>query len=110
MLDIAWPELMVIGAVALVVIGPKDLPRVMRTVGQWVGKARRTMQDVQRSFEQLSYETEVAERLQRQAKTPPAPSPAAAPDVTPSHPLPSSVIPPTDPTSAVLPDDDRTKL
>ena len=65
MLDIAWPELVVIGAVALVAIGPKDLPKVMRTVGQWVGKARHMMQDVQRSFEQLNYETEVAERLRK---------------------------------------------
>lgn len=33
-------ELLIIAVVALVVIGPKDLPRVMRTVGQWVGRAR----------------------------------------------------------------------
>ena len=42
MLDIAWPELVVIGAVALVAIGPKDLPKVMHTLGQWAGKARGT--------------------------------------------------------------------
>ncbi len=40
MFDFAWSELAVIAVVALVVIGPKDLPRVMRTVGIWVGKAR----------------------------------------------------------------------
>ena len=38
MFDIAWSEFMLIGAVALVVIGPKDLPKAMRTVGQAVGK------------------------------------------------------------------------
>jgi sec-independent protein translocase protein TatB len=96
MLDIAWPELVVIGAVALVAIGPKDLPKVMRTVGQWVGKARHMMTDIQRSFEQLNYETEVAERLQKDqmqkdARTEPAPvmTPTAPPH-------PSSPVTPAD--------------
>ncbi len=40
MFDIAPTELLIVALVALVVIGPKDLPRVMRTVGQWVGRAR----------------------------------------------------------------------
>lgn len=40
MFDIAPSELMLVAAVALVVIGPKDLPRAMRFVGQWVGRAR----------------------------------------------------------------------
>jgi sec-independent protein translocase protein TatB len=66
MLDIAWPELIVIGAVALVAIGPKDLPKVMRTMGQWAAKARGVMQDIHRSFEQLNYETEIAEKLQKE--------------------------------------------
>src|ERR1700733_8341071 len=61
MLDIAWPELIVIGAVALVAIGPKDLPKVMRVLGQWAGKARNVVHELQRNFEQLSYEAEVAE-------------------------------------------------
>ena len=42
MLDIAPTELLLVAVVALLVIGPKDLPRVMRTVGHWVGKARAT--------------------------------------------------------------------
>jgi sec-independent protein translocase protein TatB len=81
MLDIAWPELVVIGAVALVAIGPKDLPKVMRTVGQWAGKARSMMHDIQRSFEQLNYETEIAEKLHKDVKAAQAAkasSPAAA--------------------------------
>ncbi len=81
MLDIAWPELVVIGAVALVAIGPKDLPKVMRTLGRYAGKARNMMHDIQRSFEQLNYETEIAEKLRKEeqaaAATPP-PSPASA--------------------------------
>lgn len=65
MLDIAWPELIVIGAVALVAIGPKDLPKVMHTLGKWAGKARLLVGDMQRAFDQLSYETEIAEKLKR---------------------------------------------
>jgi sec-independent protein translocase protein TatB len=40
MFDIGWTEITVILIVAIIVIGPKDLPRVLRTVGQWVGKAK----------------------------------------------------------------------
>lgn len=65
MLDIAWPELVVIGAVALVAIGPKDLPKVMRTIGKIVGKARAMTRDFQSAMDQLHYEADVADRLQR---------------------------------------------
>ena len=40
MLDIGWSEMAVIALLALVVIGPKDLPRVMRSMGKWAHKAR----------------------------------------------------------------------
>ncbi|MFA3915898.1 Sec-independent protein translocase protein TatB [Ruegeria hyattellae] len=40
MFDLGWTELLVIGIVALIVVGPKDLPVLFRNVGQWVGKAR----------------------------------------------------------------------
>lgn len=73
MLDIAWPELVVIGAVALVAIGPKDLPKVMRTLGEWAGKARTVMQDINRNFEQLSYEAEIAEKLKNEKQQPAPP-------------------------------------
>ena len=43
MLDIGWSELLVIAVVAIVVVGPKDLPRMMRTVGFYAGKVRRAM-------------------------------------------------------------------
>jgi sec-independent protein translocase protein TatB len=73
MLDIAWPELAVIGAVALVAIGPKDLPKVMRTLGEWAGKARRVARELQGQFEQLSYEADITEKLKEkpQPATPP---------------------------------------
>lgn len=65
MLDVAWPELMVIGVVALVAIGPKDLPRVMFGLGRFAGKCRRVLRDLQMGFEQLNYEAEVAARLKQ---------------------------------------------
>jgi sec-independent protein translocase protein TatB len=70
MLDIAWPELVVIGAVALVAIGPKDLPKVMRTAGRWAGKARAFAREIHNSFEQLSYEAEIADKLKQQEASP----------------------------------------
>ena len=63
MLDVAWPELVVIGAVALVAIGPKDLPRVMHSLGRWAAKARAMLHDFQGTLDRLSYESEIAEKL-----------------------------------------------
>ncbi len=62
MLDVAWPEILVIGAVALVAIGPKDLPKVMHTMGTWAAKARRVFLAIQHDIECLGYEAEEAER------------------------------------------------
>lgn len=59
MFDIAWSELMLIGAVALVVIGPKDLPKAMRTVGQVVGKVRRMASEFQGQFNDAMREAEL---------------------------------------------------
>ncbi|HEX9490252.1 MAG TPA: Sec-independent protein translocase protein TatB, partial [Stellaceae bacterium] len=61
MFDFAWSELAVIAVVALVVIGPKDLPRVMRTVGIWVGKARAIAREFQGSLDQMMREAELEE-------------------------------------------------
>jgi sec-independent protein translocase protein TatB len=65
MLDVAWPELVVIGAVALVAIGPKDLPKAMYTLGRWAGKARKFAHELHQAFEQVTYEAEVADRLKK---------------------------------------------
>jgi sec-independent protein translocase protein TatB len=59
MFDIAWSELMLIGAVALVVIGPKDLPKALRTVGQVVGKVRRMASEFQGQFNDAMREAEL---------------------------------------------------
>jgi sec-independent protein translocase protein TatB len=59
--DIGWPELMLIGAVALVVIGPKDLPRALRVAGYWVRRARNMSRDLQNSVEQMIRDAELHE-------------------------------------------------
>lgn len=61
MFDIAWSEMVLIGAVALVVIGPKDLPKVLRTVGQTVGKVRRMAAEFQGQFNEAMREAELAD-------------------------------------------------
>ena len=59
--DIGAPELVAIAVVAIVVIGPKDLPRVMRLVGQWTGKAKRMAGDFQNQFNEAIREAELHE-------------------------------------------------
>ena len=59
MFGIDTGELMVIALVALVVIGPKDLPRVMRTVGRWVGQARGMARHFRSGFDAMIRESEL---------------------------------------------------
>jgi sec-independent protein translocase protein TatB len=59
MFDIGWSELVVIGVVALIAIGPKELPGVLRTVGQWMGKVRRMASDFQGQFQEAMREAEM---------------------------------------------------
>jgi sec-independent protein translocase protein TatB len=61
MFDIGWSEMAVIMLVALVVIGPKDLPRLARTIGQWVAKGRSMAREFQRSLEDMAREAELDE-------------------------------------------------
>jgi sec-independent protein translocase protein TatB len=61
MLDFSWSELALIGVVALVVIGPKDLPKALRTAGVWVRKARTISREFQSSVEQMMREAELDE-------------------------------------------------
>jgi len=96
MFDIGWSELLVIAVVAIIVVGPKELPRLMRTFGHYVGKLRRMAADFQRQFEEAVRDSEIDEvrkamqDLHAQASAPidnpsmvpkpapPAPAPAAA--------------------------------
>jgi sec-independent protein translocase protein TatB len=59
MFDIAWSEMAVIAGVALLVIGPKDLPKVLRTVGQWTSKARSLAHEFQSAIEELANEDDL---------------------------------------------------
>jgi sec-independent protein translocase protein TatB len=61
MFDVAWSELLIIAVVAIVVVGPKDLPRLMRTFGHYAGKMRRAAADFQRQFNEAMREAEVDE-------------------------------------------------
>ena len=61
MLDIAPTELLLVAFVALVVIGPKDLPKAMRVVGYWVGKARGVARQFRQGFDTMVREAEVEE-------------------------------------------------
>ncbi|HXP06592.1 MAG TPA: Sec-independent protein translocase protein TatB [Stellaceae bacterium] len=67
-LDIGWPELMLIGVVALIVIGPKDLPAALRVAGYWVRKARTMSREFQSHFEQMMREAELDEVRQELKK------------------------------------------
>ena len=61
MFDVGWSELVVIGVVALIVIGPKELPGVLRMVGQWMGKARKMASEFQGQFQEAMREAEMAD-------------------------------------------------
>ncbi|HET6839022.1 MAG TPA: Sec-independent protein translocase protein TatB [Bradyrhizobium sp.] len=61
MFDIGWSEFVVIAVVALIAIGPKELPGVLRMVGQWMGKARRVAAEFQGQFQEAMREAEMAD-------------------------------------------------
>jgi sec-independent protein translocase protein TatB len=59
--DIGWTELLVVAVVAVVVVGPKDLPRMMRVAGQWMGRARAMADQFRRSFDDMARQQELEE-------------------------------------------------
>jgi sec-independent protein translocase protein TatB len=61
MFDIGWSELVVIAVVALIAIGPKELPGVLRMVGQWMAKARKMAGEFQGQFQEAMREAEMAD-------------------------------------------------
>lgn len=61
MFDIAPSEFLLVAIVALVVIGPKDLPKAMRLAGYWVGKARGVARQFRSGFDNMVREAELAE-------------------------------------------------
>src|SRR5271170_6528706 len=61
MFDIGWSEFVLIAVVALIAIGPKELPGVLRMVGQWMGKARKMAAEFQGQFQEAMREAEMAD-------------------------------------------------
>ncbi len=67
MFNFGWGELVVIGIVALIAIGPKELPTVLRTIGQLLGKVRRMANEFQGQFQEALREADIAD-LKKQAE------------------------------------------
>lgn len=57
MFDLGWTELLVIAVVAILVVGPKDLPQMLRTIGQFASKMRSMAREFQRQFEEAARDT-----------------------------------------------------
>lgn len=114
MFDIAPSELMLVALVAIVFIGPKDLPRAMRFVGQWVGKGRTMARHFRSAMDEMVREAEMAEmeakwkaeneRIMREhadlmasvtapAEALPAPAPVAVEPASAAGPQAGAVVP-----------------
>ncbi|TGX55608.1 twin-arginine translocase subunit TatB [Sphingomonas gei] len=101
MLGVDSTELLVVAVVALLVIGPKDLPRAMRFVGKWVGKARGISRQFRAGIDTMIRESELAEMEQQWAaenerimrEHPPTPS---LPAPQPEHFAPDNTVDPAD--------------
>lgn len=59
--DLSWSHIFLVLIVALVVVGPKDLPKMMRTVGRWTGKAREMANQLRKSFDEMARQSELDE-------------------------------------------------
>ena len=67
MFDIGFPELLLIGVVTLLVIGPDQLPSTMRTIALWIGRFRRGFADIRRDIEQGIGADEIRQQLHNEA-------------------------------------------
>ncbi len=61
MLDFSWSHILLVLIVALVVVGPKDLPKLMRMMGRWMGKARAMADQLRKSFDEMARQSELDE-------------------------------------------------
>ena len=59
MLDLGWPELFIIMLVALLIVGPKELPGLVRTAASWLRKTKRSINNFQNSIEEIAREVEL---------------------------------------------------
>jgi sec-independent protein translocase protein TatB len=67
MFDVSWTEIMVIGVVALLVVGPKELPSLLRTIGRYVGNIKRQAAEFRAQFDEAMRESEL-EQLRREVE------------------------------------------
>jgi sec-independent protein translocase protein TatB len=61
MIDFSWEHIVILLGIALVVLGPKDLPRTMHMVGRWMGKARAMANEFRKSFDEMARQGELDE-------------------------------------------------
>lgn len=120
--DLSWSHILILLVVTLVVVGPKDLPKMMRTVGRWTGKARGMANQLRRSFDEMARQSELDElrseiqalRQQRpladleqslnQSILPPEPAPTAeVPAAISPEPQPDKVATAREPGTPVTP-------
>jgi len=59
MFDLSWSHILIFLVVALVVVGPKDMPRLLRIAGQWVGRARAMANEFRKSFDDMARQSEL---------------------------------------------------
>jgi sec-independent protein translocase protein TatB len=115
MFDIGASELLMIVIVAVVVIGPKDLPRALRTAGKWIAKVRRTSNHFRAGIEAMIREAEMEEMEKRWAEQN-ARIMAETPHTDLSDhemrplPPPAPVVPPAEAASETAPADDEPQL
>jgi len=57
----SWSHIVILLAVALIVVGPKDLPRMMHMAGKWAGKARAMANEFRKSFDEMARQAELDE-------------------------------------------------
>jgi sec-independent protein translocase protein TatB len=59
--DLSWSHILILLVVALVVVGPRDLPKLMRKLGQWTAKARNMAEQFRSSFDEMARQSELDE-------------------------------------------------
>lgn len=84
MFDIGWLELLLIMSISVIVIGPKDLPWVLRTLGAWVRKVKLTVYQFQEQMEDIANKTEI-DRVRREFEEFEARADDVKPDIAPDQ-------------------------
>lgn len=69
MFDVGFVELLLIGVVALIVVGPERLPRLARTAGMWIGRARRAVSAVKEEIDRELRAEELKEIMRKQSQS-----------------------------------------